>query len=392
MNNLASHMNIAVFGFIDKRFITLVLLLLIIGLVTLMSASIDYAQYRMGDPFYFFKRQVIFALLAIGAGAVAYSVPIAWWYRYGWVCLFVGLFLLLVVLIPGIGREVNGSRRWIPLGIINFQCSEAAKFLILVYLAGYLVRRKDEVSESWQGFARPVLVIFVAVFLLLMEPDFGSSVVLVVAAMTMLFLGGVGIMQFMILIGSALSAMFLMAIISPYRLQRLNCFLDPWERAFDCGYQLTQALIAFGRGDWLGLGLGQSIQKQFYLPEAHTDFIFSILAEEMGMFGVFGVLVLFLMLVMTVFWIGFKAQKVNRLFCAYYCYGVGALLGIQVFFNVGVNTGLLPTKGLTLPLFSYGGSSLLMMFVMLAVIARISSDISSLNARSANESHRGLRS
>ena len=378
--------------YIDGILVALVITLSTIGLVMMSSASIDYSAQKYGNPWFHSTRQFIFLVLAMIAGFSAFMVPSQKWYQYGWICLIAGFLLLVAVLIPGIGREVNGSMRWIPLGPINLQSSEPAKLFVLIYLAGYLVRRQKEVRERLRGFLKPILVLFVLIILLLKEPDFGSSVVMLTACMGMIFLAGVGVKQFAALVVTSLIAVAIMATSSSYRMQRLKCFVDPWAQPYDCGYQLTQSLIAFGRGEWMGLGLGNSIQKQFYLPEAHTDFVFAIIAEETGFIGGFLTLVVFAALIVRIFNIARKAEAAKQLFAAYLSYGIALLLATQVFINMGVNTGLLPTKGLTLPFLSYGGSSLIVCFIMMGILARIDADIRSEFNASKAENARSLRS
>ena len=262
---------------LDSFLLLIIAMLLSLGVLIMTSASIDYASFKHGSELHYLLRQLVFLVMG---GLLAFMVictPMYKWYQWSAICLFVGFVLLIAVLIPGIGREVNGSWRWIPIGPINLQSSELAKLCIMIYMSAYLVRRQDEVRETWQGFFKPILVVGAMIVLLLLEPDFGSSVVMIIATMGMIFLGGVGLKQFFSIAAVAILAVALMAISSSYRMARLKCFVDPWQYQFDCGYQLTQALIAFGRGDFLGLGLGNSIQKLFYLPEAHTDFVFAIL-------------------------------------------------------------------------------------------------------------------
>ena len=273
---------------------------------------------------------------------------------------------------------MNGSTRWISLGSINFQPSELAKLLLISYLAGYLVRRRDEVRSSWWGFAKPMLVMAVVAMLLLSEPDLGATVVIGSAFLGMIFLSGVKLGQFMVLISGCLVSVGLLIYSQPYRLKRLVGYTDPWADPYGTGYQVIQSLIAFGRGDWSGVGLGNSIQKQFYLPEAHTDFVFAILAEEFGLIGTLVVVSLFSVLVYRAIRIGYLAEKKQQLFSAYFAYGIGILLGVQSFINIGVNMGLLPTKGLTLPLVSYGGSSLVVSCMCIGVLLRIHRDVVAL--------------
>ncbi len=345
--------------------------LLMIGLIMITSASIDIADVRNNNPFFYAMRHGTFLLLGLVAGFAVVNVPIAWWMKSGWLLLFVSLALLLLVLLPGVGRTVNGSTRWIGFGGLNLQVSELAKLFLIAYMAGYLDRRREEVMASWWGFLKPMLVMFMAAFLLLMEPDFGATVVIASAALGMIFLSGARIGQFSVLIiGCGVSAV-LLVVSQPYRLKRFTGYTDPWADQFGSGYQLSQALIAFGRGEWTGLGLGNSIQKLFYLPEAHTDFVFAILAEEFGLLGCFIVVGLFSVLVFRALKIGLKAEQANQRFAAYFAYGIGLLIGGQALINMGVNTGLLPTKGLTLPLVSYGGSSLVVSCMCIGVLVRI---------------------
>ena len=345
--------------------------LLIIGLIMIASASIDIADIRNDNPFFYAMRHGTFLLLGLVAGFAVVNVPIAWWMKSGWALLFVSLALLVLVLLPGVGRTVNGSTRWIGFGGLNLQVSELAKLFLIAYMAGYLDRRREEVMASWWGFVKPMLVMFMAAFLLLMEPDFGATVVIASAVLGMIFLSGARIGQFSVLIiGCGISAV-LLVMSQPYRLKRFTGYTDPWADQFGSGYQLSQALIAFGRGEWTGLGLGNSIQKLFYLPEAHTDFVFAILAEEFGLIGCFVVIGLFSVLVFRALKIGMQAERANQRFAAYFAYGIGLLIGGQALINMGVNTGLLPTKGLTLPLVSYGGSSLVISCMCIGVLVRI---------------------
>ncbi|MFT5716738.1 MAG: cell division protein FtsW [Oleiphilaceae bacterium] len=353
----------------DVTLLLVVSTLLMVGLIMIASASIDVADVRNGNPFHYVIRHGLFVVLGVIAGAIVYQFPTSLWQKAGWLALSASLVMLVTVLI--IGKEVNGSTRWIGLGALNMQPSELTKLLLVSYLAGYLVRRRDEVMRTWWGFAKPMLVLMVVAMLLLMEPDFGATVVIGAAFLGMIFLSGAKLGQFILLIFACLGAAWAMIQSSPYRLQRLTGYTDPWADQFGSGYQLTQSLIAFGRGDWAGVGLGNSIQKQFYLPEAHTDFVFAILAEEFGLIGTIIVVILFSVLVYRALMIGNLAERSNQLFSAYFAYGIGILLGVQAFINIGVNMGLLPTKGLTLPLVSYGGSSLIVSCMCIGVLARI---------------------
>ncbi|MBS3803945.1 MAG: putative lipid II flippase FtsW [Oleiphilaceae bacterium] len=346
------------------------LALLVTGVVMIASASMDIATELTGDSYYFAVRQLMFSGLGCVLGLVAANVPVAWWERSGWLLLGVGLFVLALVLTP-LGTTVNGSTRWISLGLFNVQVSEIAKLCLIAYLAGYVVRRRYELVNTWIGFLKPLGVLGVASVLLVVEPDFGATVVLMTAAMGMIFLSGVRLSRFMPLIAGCLLIGTLLIMMQPYRLKRVVSYLDPWKDQFDTGYQLTQSLIAFGRGDWAGVGLGNSVQKLFYLPEAHTDFIFAIIAEEFGLIGSLLVLSLFTLLVVAGFIIARRAEKEGKPFAACFCYGITLLIGLQACINMAVATGLLPTKGLTLPLISYGGSSLLMTCISIGILARV---------------------
>jgi len=347
------------------------LALLGLGLVMITSASSEVAAVQSGNPLYHMIRHLIYLVIGLGAAGVVMMIPLATWQRMGWLLLIGAFGLLVMVLIPGIGREVNGSSRWIGFGAFNVQPSEIAKVFVVLYLAGYLVRRQAEVRESWAGFFKPFVVLLPMAGLLLLEPDFGATVVMMGAAAAMLFLGGVGLFRFALMVALAVGAVVVLVQTQEYRLQRLITFTDPWADQFGSGYQLTQALIAFGRGEWFGVGLGNSIQKQFYLPEAHTDFVFAVLAEELGLIGALATVGLFVFVSVRALYIGLWAEKAKQLFAAYVAYGLAFLWIGQFLINIGVNVGLLPTKGLTLPFLSYGGSSLVICCVSLGLLLRI---------------------
>lgn len=344
--------------------------LLVMGVVMISSASMDMAAETMGNSYHYVIRQLMFAGLGCVLALVAVNVPVAWWERSGWLLLGIGLLALVLVLTP-LGRTVNGSTRWIPFGLFNVQVSEVAKLCLIAYLAGYVVRRRDELLNTWPGFLKPLVVLGLASVLLVIQPDFGATVVLVTAAAGMIFLSGVRLSRFVPLIGTLVVLGAILIVTQPYRLKRVVSYLDPWKDQFDSGYQLTQSLIAFGRGDWGGVGLGNSIQKLFYLPEAHTDFIFAIIAEEFGLLGSLLVLSLFTLLVVTGFVIARRAEKADMPFGACFAYGLTLLIGLQAGINMAVSTGLLPTKGLTLPLVSYGGSSLMITCICIGILARV---------------------
>ncbi|MFZ2290179.1 MAG: putative lipid II flippase FtsW [Halopseudomonas yangmingensis] len=345
--------------------------LLGLGLVMVSSASMEVAAGQLGNPFYYMIRQMIYLVIAVVALFCALCVPMWVWERSRFLLLSLGVILLVAVLVPGIGREVNGSWRWIALGPINIQPSELAKLFAVVFLAGYLVHRQTEVQEHWLGFVKPFMVLGPMAVLLMLEPDFGATVVLLGAAVAMLFLGGVGLVRFTLLFAGLAACAVALVLYEPYRLQRLTSFSNPWEDPFGTGYQLSQALIAFGRGEWFGVGLGNSIQKQFYLPEAHTDFVFAVIAEELGMIGALLAFALLIHLALRSLYIGLWAERAGRLFAAYLAYGIAIMWCGQIIINVGVNVGLLPTKGLTLPFLSYGGSSLVVCCISLGILLRI---------------------
>ena len=347
------------------------LALLGLGLVMITSASSEVAAVNSGNTLYMMTRHLIYMIIGIGACGVTMLIPVATWQRLGWMMLLGAFGLLIMVLIPGVGREVNGSMRWIGFGAFNVQPSEIAKVFVVIFLAGYLIRRQTEVRESWMGFFKPFIVLLPMAGLLLMEPDFGATVVMMGAAAAMLFLGGVGLFRFSLMVALAVGAVFVLVQAQPYRMARLITFTDPWSVQFGSGYQLTQALIAFGRGEWLGVGLGNSVQKQFYLPEAHTDFVFSVLAEELGVVGSLLTVGLFVFVSIRAMYIGMWAERAKQFFGAYVAYGLAFLWIGQFLINIGVNVGLLPTKGLTLPFLSYGGSSLVICCASLGLLLRI---------------------
>lgn len=348
--------------------------LMVLGALMITSASMEVADVKYGSPFYHAGKHMVFMVIALVFGLTVFLVPMSLWQRTGHWWLLAGFLLLVAVLIPGIGREVNGSIRWIRLGPINIQASELAKLCVIVYIAGYLVRRLDEVRTQWSGFIKPMCVVGVYVGLLLLEPDFGAVVVMTCTVLGMIFLGGMKLGQFLLVVMGSSILVALIAVAEPYRMQRLTSFMNPWADPFGAGYQLAQAQIAFGRGEWFGLGLGNSVQKLFYLPEAHTDFVYSVLAEELGLIGALAVVVLFAILVVRVFSIGRRAEELGLRYQAYVAYGIGLVFAGQALINIGVNVGVLPTKGLTLPLVSYGGSSLLVSLGMLGLLCRIHID------------------
>jgi cell division protein FtsW len=344
---------------------------LLLGLVMMTSASISIADRQLHEPLHYLQRQMVGVALGLVAAAIAMAIPTSVWERLGLPLLLLAFVFLIVVLIPGIGHEVNGSRRWLRTGFMNFQASELARVLLLTYVASYIVRKQAELKQDLKGFLKPLGVLMGAALLLLLEPDFGAATVLMATGLAMLFLAGVKLRHFFTLVVLAAGGMALIAMTSKERIERLTVFLNPWADPFNSGFQLTQSLIAIGRGELFGVGLGSSVQKLFYLPEAHTDFVFAVLAEELGLAGVVVTLALFIVLVWRAFKIARQAAEAGLAFQAYFASGFGLWLGLQTFINIGVNLGLLPTKGLTLPLMSYGGSSILVTLGWLGVLMRI---------------------
>jgi cell division protein FtsW len=375
---------------LDPWVIGTVAALLLIGLVMVASASIGIAEKETGQAFYYFRRQIIYVLAGLVAALVGVAVPTRIWEKYSIYLLIGGFVLLVLVLVPGIGAVVNGSRRWVRLGVMNFQVSELARVLLLTYVASYAVRRADEMRSSFVGFMKPVGVLGLAAVLLLCEPDFGAATVLMATGLAVLFLAGARLYHLLVPVVLGAASMGVLAVSSAYRLRRLVAFRNPWEDPFDSGFQLVQSLIAIGRGEWFGVGLGASVQKLFYLPESHTDFVFAVLAEEFGFVGVTVVIGLFALLVGRALKISRDAAAAGLTFQSHLAAAIGIWLGLQAFVNIGVNMGLLPTKGLTLPLLSYGGSSMLITLGWLGVLLRINHETQA-NARPATNARDGRR-
>jgi cell division protein FtsW len=355
----------------DKWLIGAVLGLIIIGLMMVASSSVMISTKYYHQPFHFLIRQFIYLFAGLIVALIVMRIDSSFWQKYSIPLLFICFMMLLVVLIPGIGRSVNGSRRWLSLGPIGIQVSELAKLTMIFYVSGYLVRQKKTIDKSIVGFIKPMIILLLFGILLLIEPDFGATVVIAGTVMAMLFLAGVKLRYYIGLLLTVICSLAGLAISSPYRVARLTAFLDPWADQYNSGYQLTQSLIAFGRGGWYGVGLGDSVQKLFYLPEAHTDFLFAVLAEELGLIGIFIVLLLYSIVVIRGLMIGFTACYQTRLFAAFTAYGLTFWLGLQAAINMGVNSGLLPTKGLTLPMLSYGGASIVINCMVIALLLRI---------------------
>jgi cell division protein FtsW len=349
-------------------------LLVGIGLVMVYSASIaiaDAARFTAGNTAYFLMRHLIALMISAAAACMVFQVPMRVWQPAAPYLFLFGAILLVLVLIPGIGREVNGSRRWLPLVAMNLQPSELAKLFVVLYAADYTVRKAAWMHSLKKGFLPMFAVMLFTGALLLREPDFGAFAVIACISMGVLFLGGMNWKLFVGLFALLVAGFVVVIVTSPYRMQRILGFMDPWSDAFGKGYQLSHALIAFGRGEWLGVGLGGSVEKLFYLPEAHTDFLLAVIGEELGLLGVVTVILLFAWLTMRAFTIGAQAARLERYFSALVAQGIGLWLGSQALINMGVNMGLLPTKGLTLPFLSFGGSGLLANCAALALLLRV---------------------
>jgi cell division protein FtsW len=345
--------------------------LLLVGLIIVMSSSLTIGDKLYGDPMHYFYKQTAILAFSLVVMLMVYQIPLAKLGTLGFPILFLCLFLLIIVLIPGIGKAVNGSRRWLNLGVATIQVAEFVKLLFVIYLAGYLVRHRAEVTEKFIGFLKPFILIFILGGFLLLQPDFGSVVVLVSTSLAMLWVARAKIWHFAIGLLAIILMLTVVAVSSPYRFKRLTTFINPWEDPFGDGYQLTQSFIAIGNGSWFGNGLGTSIQKYDYLPEAHTDFIFAIYAEEMGLVGIVFLVALYLVTVAICLKIAFNAFEKGLDFGGYVASGIGLWVGLQAMINMGVNLGMLPTTGITLPLISYGGSSLLSMMICLGLLNRI---------------------
>jgi cell division protein FtsW len=350
------------------------LILVAFGLVMVYSASIAMAEAERFTGYrssYFLVRHVVALAVGIVFAFALFRVPVWLWQRAAPWLFLAGTLMLVAVLIPGIGREVNGSRRWISLGIGGFQPSELMKLFVVLYAADYTVRKAAFMDDFRKGFLPMFGVMALIAFLLLREPDFGALVVVTAIAMGILFLGGLNWRLFAGLAVLLAAAFVALILVSPYRLQRILGFMDPWSDAYGKGYQLSHSLIAFGRGEWFGVGLGASVEKLFYLPEAHTDFLLAVIAEELGFAGVAAVITLFLFVVHRAFAVGRQAASLERYFAALAAQGIGVWLAAQAFINMGVNMGLLPTKGLTLPLLSFGGTGIVVNCIAIAILLRI---------------------
>ncbi len=356
---------------LDLGLITPAVLLVGLGLVMVTSASLETANQLTGDPLHYLKRQLIFVGAGFAILIVACRVPLQFWRQVSLILVVGVLFLLVLVLVPGIGKPVNGSNRWLSLGGFSLQVSELTKLCFIVYMAAYITQHEARLRVTISALMSPLALLGAMCFLLLMEPDYGAAAVLMVTSLGMLFLGGVRLWQFVLLLAAAGGVLAVLALSSPYRIERITTFLNPWADPYNSGFQLTQSLIAIGSGSWWGVGLGDSIQKLFYLPEAHTDFLFAVLAEELGLVGMVAVIALYSLLVWRCFALTRIAETYDLRFAANLSSGIGMWLGLQAFINIGVNLGILPTKGLTLPLMSAGGSSMLVVCAALGLLLRV---------------------
>jgi cell division protein FtsW len=346
-----------------------------LGVIMVASSSIAIADGQHVGSFYYLIRHLVFLTLGVALCGVMMRTELSWFERNAFSLLLFSIILLLLVFVPGLGMRINGARRWIRLGFVGFQSVEAVKLLFIVYIASYLVRHESSVQGKLFGVVKPIGVAIVLVALLLAQPDFGSAALLIGVSVGMVWLGGARMRNLVYLAIPAMPALAWAALTQDYRVKRLTSFLNPWEHPFDDGFQLTQALIAIGRGEWLGVGLGGSVQKLFYLPEAHTDFILAVIAEELGLAGILLVLFLFAALVGRAFMLGLKAVERGQRFAGYCAFGIALWLGMQTLVSIGVNLGVLPTKGLTLPLISSGGSSVLMTCAAIGFLLRISYEV-----------------
>ena len=357
-------------AFFDRQLVWIALGLMLIGLVMVTSASFPISSRLTHQPFHFMFRHALFLLLSLVTSSVVLQIPMRTWLKYSSAMLAISFVLLIVVLLAG--HSVNGASRWIPLGLFNLQPAEVAKLSLFMFMSGYLVRKQDEVQQTFfGGFLKPIMVFGSLAVLLLGQPDLGTVVVMLVTLFGMLFIAGAKLTQFIALMLAGVLAVVALILAEPYRIRRVTSFWDPWEDPFGSGYQLTQSLMAFGRGEWFGQGLGNSVQKLEYLPEAHTDFVFAVLGEELGFVGVVLVLMLIFSLVLKAIFIGKKAFEHKQNFSGYLAFGIGIWFAFQTLVNVGAAAGIVPTKGLTLPLISYGGSSLIIMSVAVSMLLRI---------------------
>ena len=364
--------NILILQNIDKLLLITIITLLMGGMVMLVSASMPFAEKSFGDPFAYFYKQSSAVFLGIIASLIFFLTPTQYWEKLGIFTPIFAIGLLSLVFIPDFGVTVNGATRWVKLGPLpNIQVVDPARLLFFLYIAGYCVRQQEQLRMTFVSFLKPMIFIVPACLLLLLQPDFGSTVVLLMVTAALFFVAGFKLRYFIVLVITLVGILGLLAYISPYRMARITSFMNPWDDPFNSGYQLTQSLIAIGRGQWFGVGLGEGVQKLFYLPEAHTDFIFAVIAEELGLIGSLLIIGSYAVLIWRIFSIALKAINSKRIYQGYLSFSIAIWFATQVIINIGVNMGLLPTKGLTLPLISYGRSSMIVTLITLAIVLRI---------------------
>ena len=374
--------------FYDHWIFAIALILMIFGLLMVASASMVISDQLYHEPFHYMLHQTIYLITGFALAWGITKIPLSFWEEMSFPLLLFCFFMLLIVLVPGIGKVVNGSRRWIHFGFLSLQVSEVVKLMAILYLAGFLQRHLQEVQTRLSGFIKPLIFFGIMGFLLLLEPDFGATSVIAMTVLTLLFIAGARLLPFLLMFSTIIAGMAVLAITTPYRLQRLTTFSNPWGHAYGSGYQLTQSLIAFGRGGVFGVGLGNSVQKLFYLPEAHTDFIFAVIGEELGLIGELLLIALFVVLVARIIYLGQWALRQEQYFAGFIAWGIGLWLSFQVIINIGVNIGLLPTKGLTLPLISYGGSSVWASCAAMGIMLRVAYEVQSIGVSSSSSTSR----
>lgn len=379
INLFKDYLSLPDFKKIDYVFLSLFIFLCLFGLISIATASIQFSDSLTGEPLNFFYKQFLHLVVGFTLFAFLLTIPLAFWESFDLVLFVLGIFLLILVFLPGIGLEVKGAYRWLRIGPIGLQPSELIKFLTLIYISGYSVRRLKDLRPHWFAFLKPAILVVLVSALILRQPDLGTSAVIFVTVLGMLFVAGVQLKQFLFVIALGIIGIFALVFFEPYRWDRIMAYQDPWssENVFHGGYQLTQSLMAIGRGDWFGVGLGEGLMKLGYLPDAHTDFIFAVIVEEMGLLTAIVIIATLFFLCFRCINIGNKAFLRNLHFGYFFCYGVAILIGLQTFINVGVATGLLPTKGLTLPFISYGGTNLIIMCSLSALVLRVDLEVKS---------------
>lgn len=393
MGHLMADSNIGSFEFSVSRYIDLqmfyaLLILLGLGVIMMMSTTVEMSYKNYDNAFFYAKKHLVFLILGFITIFTISRIRLVVWEQLGPLMLLASVILLVMVLVPGVGRTVNGSSRWLAIGPVSLQVSEFAKVAMIVYLSGYIVRHGPKVQTKFGAFLNPLAVLSIIILLLMLEPDFGSAVVFAATVFIMLYLGGVRITPFLLFTLCSVGVMILLAISSPYRMERIVSFMDPWADPYNSGFQLTQALIAIGNGGIFGAGFGESVQKLFYLPEAHNDFVFAVLAEEMGLLGVAVLLATYFIFIWRCFDLAGRAQKQQMAFAQNLANGLGVWFTLQASISLCVNMGLLPTKGLSLPFLSVGGSNLLASCIAVGLLVRVYIEVNQQGARKVNKRHR----